>query len=47
VSAGVAFAGKGEEPTLDALLLLADKALYGAKNAGRNQVSAPQYQLAG
>ena len=47
VSAGIAFAGPGEEQTLDALLHAADHELYGAKNAGRNRVGSGRLRLAG
>ena len=39
VSAGIAFAG-GEQLAFDALLAVADKALYASKQEGRNRVSA-------
>jgi len=39
VSAGIAFAGT-EHSTFDALLAVADKALYASKQEGRNRVSA-------
>lgn len=39
VSAGIAFAGNGHL-TFDALLAVADKALYASKQEGRNRVSA-------
>jgi diguanylate cyclase (GGDEF)-like protein len=47
VSAGIAFAGPGEEQTLDALLNAADQELYGAKHAGRNRVGSGRLRLAG
>ncbi|MDP3897405.1 MAG: GGDEF domain-containing protein, partial [Mesorhizobium sp.] len=46
VSAGIAF-GSAEKTSFARLLSLADRALYAAKDAGRNRVVADEFKIAG